>query len=120
MTEENQQVRFVTNDGRSFFLTEEGTCGCSGELVEFIFELSSAGVQDLVLFTPQDCGKPVVVGIEAALYLLKQKGISPMRITNIAGIESLHDHSVSEYPILIEANTFLLDSSPFDLTTSGA
>lgn len=36
-------------------LTENGGCGCSGEVMEFLYELSALGYTDVFFFVPNEC-----------------------------------------------------------------
>lgn len=36
-------------------LTENGGCGCSGEVMEFLYELSDLGYTDIFFFVPNEC-----------------------------------------------------------------
>lgn len=45
-----------------FCLTENGDCGCGGEIVELLIQLGRRSLAGLILFIPSECMKGVVVG----------------------------------------------------------
>jgi hypothetical protein len=48
-------------------LTENGSCGCSAEVIELISNLQEKDVKEIIMFVPSECGDAVNNGIEAAL-----------------------------------------------------
>ncbi len=48
-----------------FCLTENGDCGCGGEIVELLIQLGRRSLTGLILFIPSECMKAVVVGVNA-------------------------------------------------------
>jgi hypothetical protein len=48
-----------------FCLTENGDCGCGGEIIELLIQLGCRSLAGLILFIPSDCMKAVVVGVNA-------------------------------------------------------
>jgi hypothetical protein len=71
-----------------FCLTEDdGQCGCSGEVLQFLAELNEAGVGVLVFFVPEECFSLVMRGVEAGLHYLAQRGDFQLRrVISIGGV----------------------------------
>lgn len=55
--------------GQPICLTENGDCGCSGELIEFFIRLSKDGFNKIIFFVPDECKLAVDAGIKAFLHL---------------------------------------------------
>jgi len=55
--------------GPPICLTENGDCGCSGELIEFFIRLSKDGFNKIIFFVPDECKLAVDAGIKAFLHL---------------------------------------------------
>ena len=71
----------------NFCLTEDdGECGCSGEMVQLLFDLLREQVSNIILFVPEECTPPVRVGAQAALSLARSHGISSADICVIDGV----------------------------------
>lgn len=51
--------------GNSVCLTDNGDCGCSGELIEFFVRLSSRELKTIVFFVPDECKRAAELGIKA-------------------------------------------------------
>lgn len=49
-------------------LTEDGSCGCSGEVIEFLMALIRKGYETVIFIVPDECRLPAMAGIEAAVY----------------------------------------------------
>lgn len=54
--------------GPSVCLTEDGECGCSGELIEFFIRLAAKQFKTLVFFVPDECKLAVELGIKAFMH----------------------------------------------------
>lgn len=50
---------------KEFCLTENGDCGCGGEIMELLIQLGRQSLAGLILFIPSECMKAVVVGVNA-------------------------------------------------------
>lgn len=69
--------------------TAMGTsCGCSGEVIQFLKELTAKNFFDIVFFVPSDCAKQVDVGIQAALYAFGPDYEKHWRVVTISNIEN--------------------------------
>lgn len=55
------------NVGTEICLTENGACGCSAEVTELISNLLRKGMNEIILFIPNECVNAVDNGINAAL-----------------------------------------------------
>lgn len=54
--------------GHAVCLTEDGACGCSGELIEFFVRLSGKSANTLIFFVPDECKLLVEAGVKAFLH----------------------------------------------------
>lgn len=63
-------------------LTENGGCGCSGEVMEFIYELSELGYSDIVFFVPDECVEAANNGFSVIANILNK----PLCIYSVFGI----------------------------------
>lgn len=50
---------------KEFCLTENGDCGCGGEIMELLIQLGRQSLAGLILFIPSECMKAVVAGANA-------------------------------------------------------
>lgn len=66
-------------------LTEDGSCGCAGELLEFYLELQRAGFSKLFFFVPQECVNPVNVGTFISI-THSTPGLSVFTISGLGGM----------------------------------
>ena len=67
-------------------LTKDGSCDCSGEVLELYRDLAAKGYERVVLFSPDECSDPVNVGTEAGLYVLSLQGDYLRDVTIIWGL----------------------------------
>lgn len=88
-------------------LTEEGTCGCSGEVVEFVSELLRRNIRQIILFSPSECEAPVNVGVEVALDLYGKISDKPAKALIIAGIGGVGGENMKENSDIRVAQHFL-------------
>lgn len=58
--------------GLSVCLTEEGECGCSGELIEFFIRLSRKQLTKIIFFIPDECNMAANAGVKAFLNTPKE------------------------------------------------
>jgi hypothetical protein len=73
------------NIGTELCLTENGSCGCSAEVIEFISNLLNRGVTEIVFFVPNECANAVDSGIMAALGI-NEKSAKVITISNFGGM----------------------------------
>ncbi len=83
-------------------LTEDGSCGCAGELLEFYIELEQLGFTKIIFFVPQECLNPVNVGTfistthstpELTVYTISGLGGMGITLKESGTIElSVHKH----------------------------
>jgi len=55
------------NNGNNICLTENGACACSAEIIEFITNLLSRNITEIIIMVPDECVSAVDNGIFAAL-----------------------------------------------------
>jgi hypothetical protein len=55
------------NNGNNFCLTENGSCACSAEIIEFITNLLGRNINEIFIMVPDECVSAVDNGIFAAL-----------------------------------------------------
>jgi hypothetical protein len=97
------EVYINLTNGNNFCLSEKGKCGCSGEVMQFIFSMvSTYNILDFVLFIPHECALGVSNGIYAILHFLEMKNIE----ISVKMITSLpcdnHNKLFTDQEILIE------------------
>lgn len=80
MSNSKTELFFHSDNKNSFCFTDNGSCGCSGEVFQFICELSSLKTESIVLLVPQECYESVCMGIEAVISYFQSK----MLLNNIA------------------------------------
>lgn len=67
------KLMFVGDNAESAIcLTENGDCGCSGELIEFFIRIANRKLTSLIFFVPDECQLPASAGIQAFLHLPEQ------------------------------------------------
>lgn len=66
------ELFFVDNKENSLCLTNGGVCGCSGEVMQFLYEIQEMNYEALVLIVPLDCFDSVRVGVEAYICYNKE------------------------------------------------
>ena len=69
-----------TRDG-GVCLTEDGKCGCSGEVIQLFVNLASKDVTTVINFIPEECSEAFNQGAKAALHYIGRK----MNIVVITG-----------------------------------
>lgn len=63
------KLMFVGDSGsNSVCLTEDGDCGCSGELIEFFARLAERAMRTVVFFVPAECKIAAEAGVKAFLH----------------------------------------------------
>lgn len=67
------ELYFKGLEGNYKCLTEEGACGCSGEVMQFIWEILQTENDCLIMFVPQECYDSVCIGVEAFLEQINKK-----------------------------------------------
>ncbi|MDV7186093.1 hypothetical protein R3X25_02265 [Lutibacter sp. TH_r2] len=81
-----RNVFFKNLFNESFCIIEDGNCGCSGEIMQVIYDLVLKRQQfNFVLFIPIECGGAVVNGCEAIQYYLDVKKDIKINIDIISG-----------------------------------
>ena len=61
----SSELFFVGDNKASICLTEDGSCGCSGEIMQFVKEINTYKYESLVILVPQECYSSVCIGIQA-------------------------------------------------------
>lgn len=59
--------RFPDGGRKVCLIDEQGACGCSGEIIEFLLALMKKGAKHVLLFVPEICREPVQASIEACM-----------------------------------------------------
>lgn len=72
-------------------LTNEGECGCAGEMVEFFLQLQDRGFAMAVVLTPHECKKPVRVAGRIAANLMAERRPSPGSLWIVTGLGGCGD-----------------------------
>ena len=68
-SEKSRRLLFVNpTRPHELCLTEEGSCGCSGEVIEFLMSLLRRGYNTIVFLIPDECRNAAMAGIEATIY----------------------------------------------------
>jgi hypothetical protein len=86
--ETKSKLMFTGEAGDSLVcLTEEGACGCSGELIEFFARLATKFLNGLVFFVPDECRIAVDAGIKAFFHTPEQyrSGLSSVYVVSGLG-----------------------------------
>lgn len=73
------------NQSNDFCLTENGSCACSAEVIEFISNLLNRGMNEIIFFVPNECAVPVDNGVMAALNI-KAKQAKVLTVSNFGGM----------------------------------
>ncbi len=73
------------NHSNNFCLTENGSCACSAEVIEFISNLLNRGMNEIIIFVPNECTESVDNGVLAALNI-KAKQAKVLTISNFGGM----------------------------------
>jgi hypothetical protein len=90
------------NDGKKqFCLTEQGKCGCSSEIMEFLWNILERGFNKIIMFIPQECESHVNNGVEMALTVDAFKSKLSCEIFVITGLGGL-----GEDKMIIKPNVF--------------
>jgi len=74
-------------------LTENGGCGCSGEVMEFLYELSDSGYTDIVFFVPYECVEAANNGFAVVADTLDKK----LSIHSVYGFGGMGVSDSNEY-----------------------
>lgn len=69
------EISFVDKNGNYSQLISCGVTGCAGEITEMLREVYACGHRLILIFAPNECHSPVIVGIEIALTLYELKGM---------------------------------------------
>ena len=67
-------------------LTEEGACGCCGEIIQFFLEIAEKGFQEIIFFTPDECTIPVEAAAEVTQYFIEKHTRMSVRIFIVSGM----------------------------------
>lgn len=73
------------NHANDFCLTENGSCACSAEVIEFISNLLNRGFNEIIFFVPNECAVPVDNGVMAALHI-SEKQAKVLTVSNFGGM----------------------------------
>jgi hypothetical protein len=83
--------------GCEISITEEGTCGCSAEVIELINNLRQKEFDEIIFFVPHECSIAVENGIMAALNINSKK----LKVITIEGLGGMKQnvHNTNKYSI---------------------
>lgn len=73
------------NHSNDFCLTENGSCACSAEVIEFISNLLNRNMNEIIIFVPNECAVPVDNGVMAALNI-NSKLAKVLTVSNFGGM----------------------------------
>lgn len=76
-------------------LTESGGCGCSGEVMEFLYELSALGYTDVFFFVPNECVEAANNGFRVVTDTLT----APISIYSIYGLGGMGVKNSNKYQV---------------------
>jgi hypothetical protein len=94
------KLMFVGDSGaQSVCLTEDGACGCSGELIEFFVRLSEKSLTALVFFVPDECRLAVEVGVKAFLHTPPHFRADLLRVYVVHGLGGVGISSAKDSPL---------------------
>jgi hypothetical protein len=103
---EEGKIRKVENSGavevyyngfanEDICLTENGGCGCSGEVMEFLYELSALGYTDVFFFVPNECVEAANNGFKVVADTLT----TPVSIYSIYGMGGMGVKDSKQYQV---------------------
>jgi len=103
---EEGKIRKVENSGavevyysgfanEDICLTENGGCGCSGEVMEFLYELSALGYTDVFFFVPNECVEAANNGFAVVADTLT----APISIYSIYGMGGMGVKDSKQYQV---------------------
>lgn len=75
----------LPNNSNDFCLTENGSCACSAEIIEFISNLLNRNMNEIIIFVPNECAVPVDNGVMAALNI-KARQAKVLTVSNFGGM----------------------------------
>ena len=97
-----KNVLYYTDKNKRICLTENGQCGCSSEIMEFIWILKSKGYNDIIMFIPSECENQVNNGVEVTLKLFKYEFESESRVIIITGLGGMGENHLNDTPRVFE------------------
>ncbi len=80
-------------------LTEQGSCGCGGELLEFYLELEALGFSKVIFFVPSECVLPVNVGT----FIARSTSTPKLEIFMVSGLGGMGIDYDGKAPITLKA-----------------
>ncbi len=92
-----------TANGEMACLADGTSCGCSGELIEFLRELAARGFTRIVFFVPSECWLAAGVGFSAFLHLPKSHNKALSSICAISGLGGMSSTDGDESSISVIA-----------------
>lgn len=85
-------------------LTEDGECGCSGELIEYFIRLAARKLNRLIFFVPDECQLPANAGIQAFLHTPEQYRGTVSSIHVVSGMGGMGESTLKNKPIYVTAH----------------
>ena len=97
------EIFIELENGENYCLSENGACGCSGEIMHFLYSLvCKESIYDFVLFVPFECALGVSNGVYAIMKFLTKSGIK-ISVRVITGLPcDNHSKMFPDSPVLIE------------------
>ncbi len=110
-TEKNRRLLF-RNPARpnELCLTEEGACGCSGEVIEFLMTLLKKGWNTVVFIFPSACRNAAIAGIEATVYHQSGSRRVPLEVFALFGFGGIGDSTTETNPSITLEHVRNLDA----------
>lgn len=99
-----REIFFKTDDIEDHCIVQEGDCGCSGEIMQVIYDMvTNYDMKNLILFIPNSCASAVSGGIKSILYFLeKALKIKDIKISMIVGLKGDPDKLFIKQLTLVE------------------
>jgi len=91
-------------------LTEDGKCGCSGEVIQMLIYLANRNIFSILCFVPEECFIAFNQGVKAALFFIGKK----MRVVVVAGSNSDFSKALAgdkDFSVLFEVFSHSLEGN---------
>lgn len=97
------EIFIELDNGENYCMSENGTCGCSGEIMHFLYSLvCKESIYDFVLFVPYECALGVSNGVYAIMKYLTKSGLK-ISVRVITGLPcDNHSKMFPDSPVIIE------------------
>lgn len=99
LTEQSDSIDGITQSG----------CGCSGEVIEFLIELSNRGFGNIILFVPHECAGAVNVGVQAAVDVISRYYNLNIKVTTVTGVGGMGSFNIRGKLESLQVKYFFID-----------